>query len=311
MISSYLMMTNIQRDKRPTDSLGVATIRFLAHKYKGLFPILLPSVIVGYIVHTIQNGQIFKLFLQRLPLLFFELIPLRDAGFSDVYPLGISWYLSSMFISLAILYPLCSKFRSNFTLTICPLLAIFIYGYLSHTYGHLAVASMYIDGIAINAGLLRGLAGSSLGCLLFEICNRLSHKTVTNLGRILFTIAEIAGFCYLFYAMHTHPKSQYDYVLVFLIFGLLIVGISGLSVTSMLLNPRWTKLLATLSTLIVLNHCCWRDFLPQILGKDYATTGLAWVYYIAVACSCIVVYILNKVVRFIMRKMDDWKVVSA
>lgn len=303
MISSYLMMGYIERDKNPGDSLGVSTVRFMAHKYKGLFPFLLPSVIIGSVIYALLYGRTLSVYLAQLPLLLFDLFPLKEAGFAGSYPVGISWYLSAMFLSLAILYPLCRKFRSNFTLTVCPLLAVLIYGFLSHTYGHIAVASVYIDGVVVNAGLLRGLAGSALGCLLYEICKRLCGKQPTKCGRAIFSAAEICGFAYLVYAMHCHPKSQYDYVLVFLIFGMLVIGISGLSVSALLLNPRWTKPLATLSTLIVLNHCCWRDYLPKLLGSGYVSSNQVWIYYAAVACSCAAAYLLGKAVTFLMQKI--------
>lgn len=303
MISSYLMMKYIERDKHPEDSLGISTVRFMGHKYKGLLPFLIGSVLVGNTIYCLKFERPAASVVERLPLLLFEIFPLKDAGFVGSYVVGISWYLSAMFLSMAILYPLCRKFRSGFTLIVCPLLSFLIYGFLSHSYGHIAIASTYIEGIPVNAGVLRGLAGSATGCMLYDISTRLGRKSVTPTGRAVFTVLEIAGFAYFLYAMHVHPKSEYDYILVYVILGLLLIGINGLSATARFWDPRWTKPLGTWSTLLVLNHKCWNDYLPDVLGADYIRTNRVWIFAAAVVVSCIAAYLISKVVVLAMKKI--------
>lgn len=304
MISSYLMMCYIRRNKYPEDSLGISTVRFIGHKYRGLFPILLPSVLLSHILISYAKKTGIKAFITKAPLLLFELIPLRDAGFSGYYVLGISWYLSAMFIALAILYPLCKKLGRNFVLTVCPVFAVLTYGYFSHNYGHLAVASEYINNFPINVGVLRGIAACALGCVLYEICQCLSAKQLTVTGRVIFTALEILGFIALMGFVHFCPKSKYDYVCVFLLFGLLIIGISGFSATSLLLRGNWTKALGTWSTLIVMNHWGFKTLLPKVFGKDYVHTDKVWLYHIGVVLSCIVVYLLSKLITLVMKKLS-------
>ena len=302
MISSYLMMRYINSNRYPNDSLGVSTARFIGHKYKGLFPILLPSAILGYVIRSIMVNRTTSNFFLKAPLLLFEIFPTSVAGFSGYYVVGISWYLSAMFIALAILYPLCKKYGSNFILTVCPLLSILIYGFLSHTFGHLAVGNTYADEIIVNAGILRGIAASSLGCILYEICAKLSKKQVSLQGRIVFTLLEIVGYFALFGMIHYQPKSAYDYICVLLIFILLLIGISGLSATSILLKGKWTKHFGSWSTLIVLNHFYWKSFLLQRLGEQYINTNKVYLYYLAVACTCILVHFLSRLIINLMNK---------
>lgn len=310
MISSYLMMCYIDRDPYPEEGIGLSTARFIGRKYKGLFSFLLPSVLISHTVICFAYKFSFKESIKKLPFLLFELIPLRDAGYGGYYVLGVSWYLSAMFVALAVLYPLCRKNGRNFVLTVCPLLAVLIYGYLSHTYGHLAVASMYIEGVVINVGMLRGLAASALGCVLFEICKYLSGKNVTLRGRLVFAVLEVLGFALLFGMVHYYPKSKYDYVCVFLLFGLLIIGISGISATSLLLKGKWTKTLGTWSTLIVLNHCCYRDLLLKRLGSGYIHTNKVWLYHLGVILSCVAVYWLSKLVTLLMKKTSERRLLT-
>lgn len=304
MISAFLMMKSIARDKHPEDSLGVSTLRFTAHKYRALFLYLLPSAIFGYVVYAIMENRQLLSCLQRLPLLFFEIVPLRTAGFQGIHVVGISWYLSAMFLVLAILYPLCRKFRRGFTLTVCPLLFLFCYGFISETYKSIAVTSGFVENALFSSGIYRALGASAAGILIYEISVELSKKNVTKLGRAAFTVLELAGYAYLFYAMHYHPKSKYDFFLVFLMMFLLTVGICGLSATTYLFRGKWTRPFGTLSTLIVLNHYYWYRYLPNVLGEGYHMTEKVWHYVAAVALSCAVVFVAGWLLELALKKLS-------
>ena len=307
MITGFLMMKSIERDKHPLEGSGIATARFLGHKYMALFPILLPSAVIAFVLSSIGNNHDVLTALDRLPLLIFDVFPLRTAGFKGVYVVGISWYLSSMFLALAILYPFCRKYKSNFTLVACPLAIFFFYGVLSHFYGHIAVGPEFLEEKMVNAGVLRALAGCSAGCLLYEIGKRLANKQVTCVGRIVFTVVELCGFAYFFYAMHEHSASSYDYVLVGVLFGLLLIGICGLSYSSYLLRAKWLRALGTASTLIVLNHYRQNVYLKSLLGKGYAKTDKVWHFVCAVIVSCIVAYLFSLLVKLIVKGIGKIK----
>ncbi len=311
MITGYLMVRTIENDRYPNDALGVSTVRYISHKYFSLFPILLPSVICASIVYALQWKYTLAEYVDRLPLLLFDIFPLRNAGFAGNYVVGISWYLSSMFIALSVLYPLCRKFRDTFILIVCPLLAFLNYGILSHFYGSLAVGSSFLNDSILNTGIMRAVAGCSLGCVIYEISKHIRCKRVTAVGRALFTVAEIAGFVFFIYAMNAHVKSAYDYLLAFLIFGLLIIGINGLSFTSYLWIPKYTKPLGIMSTLIVLNHYCYTDYFKDIFGADFAKTEKAWVYVLAVLLTCLIVHLLSIAIRFCIKQLAKIKLFTA
>jgi len=302
------MMKQLEKDRHPEDGPGLATVRFISHKYANLFPYLLTSILLGYVVYAFKDGQTIEEFFTRIPLLIFDILPLRIAGFKGVYVLGISWYISAMFFSMAVLYPLCRKYRTNFVLLVCPVLGLLIYGFLSQSYGNIAVASTYLDGYFFNSGLLRGIAASSLGCVLYEWSKRLSNREITKTGRGLFTLAEMLCFVYMIYTIHMHPKSQYDYVLVLVMFVMLLIGMSGVSLSSVLFRGKWTKWLGTASMLIVFNHYCWNAYLKSVLGKGYAHTDQVWYYVIAVAGASIVVYCASKLLVWLGRKLKKVKV---
>ena len=305
MISSFLMMKSVEKSD-PLENTGISTAKFLFRKYKGLLPILFVSAIIGFVVYCIFNNYTFEVSLEKLPLLIFDIFPALTAGFKGFYVVGISWYLSAMFIVLAVFFPLAKKFKSGFSLIACPLIALFCYGLLSSKYGHLAVGTSFFPETIIHSGILRALAGCALGCVIYEIIKKMSGKSYTIFARIVFTVLEILSILFIFYMMHHFSKTNIDYVVVFVIFGMLIIGISGASYTSYLWNPKWTKLFGTVSTLIVLNHYCWTRLLKSKF-KDLDKAETVLLYIGMVVASCIVVYFTSKLISFLAKKLFQKK----
>lgn len=307
MISAFLMMKSIEKNKFPEDNLGVSTARFTANKYIGLFPYLLPSVIISFALHSIVKERTLETLFSRLPLLIYEIIPLRALRFEGEYVLGISWYISAMLIALTILYPLCKKFKTTMTLIVCPVMSAVIYGLLSNTYEHLAVHTDYIDGLPINVGILRALAGSGLGIFLYEISKSITCKNIKVSGRVFFTIIEIAVFGYFLYTMHTHPKSIYDYTLILATFIFLFIGLNGISFTSVIFNPKWSKPLGTASTLIVLNHYALIEFFKKQFGENVFETEKLWIFLAVCVATWIVAWIASKIIQLIIKNAPKIK----
>ena len=80
------------------------------------------------------------------------------------------------------LFPIVFRLKSTFSKIISPLIAIFVYGYLSLSVGNLATIAP-IKGGVVYTGLLRGIAGISLGCSCFEIAKYLREYKLTNYGK--------------------------------------------------------------------------------------------------------------------------------
>ncbi len=308
IISGFFMMQNINRNKYPEDALGVSTVRFVVGKFKTLFPYLLPAVLLAFGIDSYIYQRPLAEAIKQAPLLFFDIVPLCEAGFQGIYVVGISWYLAAMFLALAILYPLCKKFGSNFVLTVCPTACLLIYGTLSHFYGNMAIGMKWLDISLIGSGLLRGLAGCAAGCILSEICRALSKRQVNTKGRILFTLLEILGFAYFFYSMKKFPLSKYEFILVFVIFGLLLLGIGGLSYSSLIFRGKWTKILGVASTLLVLCHYRINVLFKHLYGADYIHTNKLWLCIGVIALVCILVWACGWLILKIMDRISKIKI---
>ena len=307
MINGYLMLSSLDREKNKESSLAGSTVNFLWRKYKSLFYFLLPSVIIGFVVFSLYYEYSFTQAIGRAPLLIFDIIPLYCVGLRGQHVVGISWYLSAMFIALAVLYPLARKFRKSFTTIACPLIVLLGYGTLAYFFKHLAVNEQYIEGTIINSGLVRGLAGCALGCVMYELSKLISNKTPTVFTRVACTVMEVGAFCGFYYLMHEHSKSIYEYINIILIFIFMFIGINGLSYTSYLWNPKWTKPFGVISTLLVLNHVCWSYYLRKLIGQGFQHTKDVLWYILAVALSCVAVYLASLLLRWITKSLSKIK----
>ena len=307
MISGYLMMKSIEKNKFPEDSLGVSSARFTANKYMSLLPYLLPAALMSFVLNCIQLDRTVAESLSRLPLLIYEIIPLRMVRYEGEYVIGVSWYISSMFICLAILYPICKKLKATASLIICPILAAVFYGMLSNEYGHIAIHTDYLPDLPINVGLLRGFAGCALGVFMYEVCKAIAHKQVNIGGRIVFTLIELGAFLYFLQVMHVHPKSAYDYTAILAIFIFLLIGISGISFSSVICNPKLAKPLGTASVIIILNHYRLDKLFKAEFGKKVYETDRLWTFLALCVASWIIAWIASKVIQLIIKNAHKIK----
>ena len=306
IINGYFMMKSIEKDKANLN-IGTSTVSFMWKKYKSLFYYLFPATVISYIVILLCNEKTLTYAIKRAPMLIFEIVPLYCTGLKGEYVVGVSWYLSAMLIALAILFPLIKKFKRNFVLIACPLIVFLGYGTLSCFFGNMAVNKHYITDTIINAGVVRALAGCSLGCIMHELSKWVSLRKPTIFAKIMFTIVEAFAFTYFIYGMHHHSLSIYEYAIIPAIFVFMFVGINGLSYTSYLWNPKWTKPLGACSILIILSHSCWTHYLKKELGAGYQKTiDVLW-YILAVALTSAAVYLLSLLLKFIFAKLSKIK----
>lgn len=269
------------------------SIRFLCHKWCALAIYMIPSIFVTIIGILIFKRMTPTEIVDRLPLVFFEIFPMCSFGYSGFYVVGISWYISSMMFALAVLYPACKKYKDKFIFTIGIPMVIFIYGFLCHTAGSLAV-NWYTESPAyIPLALLRGLAGCLSGCIIYRLSILSNRIELNKLQRVALIIIECFGYFYLIYACKKHPKSGYDYLLMFTIFFLLLIGISKLTGLHKFYGKLDTKSLGIISTLFVLNHYTWNQCLIMKFGNKFSMDRIVC-YFCLIIASSICVYFLSE-----------------
>lgn len=277
IISGWLMMRAAERETSLPEAENCC--RFMLRKYLSIFPYLLISALIGYFVNVHVQGLDKEMAKNVFPLLIFEVIPLQCAGFDGYWATGVSWYLSAMFISMLVLYPLAVKWKRKFSVTVAPFISVIFYGLLCKNYHHLDVPNFWIVDL-FNSGLLRAAAGICLGAVSFEICKRFAEKPLGKVGKSVCSAVNLFCIVCVFLLIRECKHTYFDFVIVALLFVFLTIGLSQNSLLSAYLRVDFTKYLASFSTVIYLNHYYWsyfvREKLPHLTPTSSMLVYLAW-----------------------------------
>lgn len=267
ILSGFFMAAHAAK-KAPVVQPGRDVFDFLKHKISGIYPAFLICFITAFIVREcFETTQISSRFLYRVIYSFGELGFLQMAGFPAYCATGVGWYLSALFLSMLLLYPLLRKNKSLFVFVIAPVLCIFLLGFIVRTTGHLSVPDHLYFGV-VYKGVLRALADISLGCICFELCRYWKTLSWTRAGQRALTGLEVlcyAAALFMITASHVRPFSVFAVVL----FTLGIAAtMSGKTFSDGKFSGKVPFFLGQISFVIYLSHFYWIG----ILQRD----GLAW-----------------------------------
>ena len=138
----------------------------------------------------------------------------------------------------------------------------------------------------------------------------LRAKTELTLkARACYTVLELAALCYLFRSMMTADfyRTGHDFVMVAVLFGILYLALSEKSLIAHYCKHRYTKILATWSTYIYLNHYAWNIYFKNVLPTNKSPLQLLPWYLLCVAASCTVAWSLSALCKFGCKKIAQKK----
>ena len=222
VISGCLMCMSAFRDaQRSTRGLGEDTASFMWRKIKAL---LVPYLVILFIYFSTwvvatgldvleESGPIGLINAMILLLPNFLLTTLAGVNI-DSRLVGISWYISAMLIIMLATYPLVRKFGRTYTLVVAPFVALFFLGLMYH-YSDGYFGGIYGYLLYIPRGLVRAIIGINMGCVAYEICNKLKSLELTAFARVLLLVAVLAlGVGLVFVFQHGDKLTYYSYELL-------------------------------------------------------------------------------------------------
>lgn len=268
MISGYLMYASLMKNKELAE-LPESTAKFIWNKYRSFFLPLLFSALGAVLVNEAILSPPMNLdTLQDLPLLLFEIFPMQSAGFPGWWATGVSWYLSAMLLAMALLHPLFKKKPEHMAYSFCPIAALLIYGFVNETYGHLGVIMQWPLGL-VSAGLLRAIAGICVGFFLGALLRRDLEHTPSLGVRLLLSLLELFGILAVIFIVSREELAQgpYDVIVVALLFGILLIALSGKAWHTPHLRWKHSSILSEMSLYLFLNHAPWCFY----FRKQYST----------------------------------------
>lgn len=214
ILSGYLMSAKSTKIMTHDYEIGTETVKFVFGKFKTLFPCYFIAWILGIAIDSwyMEPRDIFVHVFQSLP----SILQLNMAGYGGYNVLGNTWYISAMILSMSILFPLILRYRKSFHMVIAPIICVFSYGYIFFNVGNLSTINP-IEGGFVFTGLLRALAGISLGCICHACEQRLSVMPFKKASSYIIAILDILLFIIAISLLRTGIGFRPDFLFVCLV----------------------------------------------------------------------------------------------
>ena len=287
LVSGYLMMASIEKKKEAPDQLGQETLGYLWRKVKSLFPELLLAHLIAILF--VSYAKEYSL-LQTVKLgvsSFFELTLIKMSGIYSVSLNGVTWYISTMLLCMAMLYPLIRKFPDIMTRIVTPLIALLLLGYLSGNYDAPRNPLQWIG--ATYKGNLRGMAELCLGVVCFGVCKKIKSLSLSKLGKVLVSTAEWLCYLVAIWYMYTQKASHYDYFVIAIFMAGVTLSFSHQGIDASFFDRPFIAFLGKCSMPVFLCHTFFSKHLNFILPESWTNNQKMVIYvFISVVTAAFV-----------------------
>ena len=228
LVSGYLLAASAYA-KRSVDTtlIGTETARMMWKKIKNVFPyhlfaIILTIIVNAYFLENTAKGRIAYVIDSWASVFFLQVF-----GFDSTWVNKLTWYLDVWLMVTFLFWYFLRKHYDTFVKIVCPLIALFVLGYMAHEYNSLAG----IDGWTghFYKCFLRGLAEMALGCSAYSLTRQLNKMSFTLVGKRILAVMELG--CYLLvlrYAV-TGVNPKYSFPILFVMCIGLILTFSNVN----------------------------------------------------------------------------------
>ena len=268
--------------------IGSETLHFILHKIRSFLPEFLIAWWIGFVLIGVVRQYGVLDYLKAFGNDFWELTLVKMSGLFTHGIDGAMWYLSAMLLGMAILYPLLRTKRDLMTHLVCPLLALFLYGYLCQAEGHPRDPIVWL-GLCYK-GLVRAIAGLCTGvviCMAVRRLKRFSPSGLTKTGNALAIGAQLLCLLLTIRYMAEQEPSEYDYFYMFLLMVLVLLSFAGFGLESVLGNSQRLHLLSAFlgkySLSLYLGHLYFAQHVNELLPEELYSGKIRMTVYLAAA----------------------------
>ena len=295
LVSGYLMMASVARmeEKDPErKQLGNETLTFVLRKAKSVFPALLIAWFMALAVVTFaRDMNFFELAVDS----FFEMTLLKMSGLPSLSVNGVVWYISSMLICMALLYPLIRKFpefMKNIGLLLIVVLGL---GYLGGSFSNPRDPLRWLE--FTKKGNVRALAEIALGAMTFVAVQRCRKVELTCAGKWVATLAEWALYLGAILYMYYEKAGSRDYFVLLMIAVAVGLSFSHMGVDAKLFDNGFFGWLGQYSFYLFLGHTFIAQNLNYILPKGFSNGKKIAVYLACAVVTSFVIWGLTVLVK--------------
>lgn len=298
-VSGYLLLVSADKAGRKNGAgttgiggeatgIGAETLHFILHKIRSFLPEFLIAWWIGFVLIGVVRQYGVLDYLKAFGNDFWELTLVKMSGLFTHGIDGAMWYLSAMLLGMALLYPLLRTKRDLMTHLVCPLLALFLYGYLCQAEGHPRDPIVWL-GLCYK-GLIRAIAGLCTGvviCMAVRRLKKLAPADLTKLGNALAIGTQLLCLILTIRYMAEQEPSEYDYFYMFLLMLLVLISFSGFGLESVLGNSqrlhRLSAFLGKYSLSLYLGHLYFAQHVNELLPEELYSGKIRMTVYLAAA----------------------------
>lgn len=298
-VSGYLLLVGADKAGRKNcagtngiggeaTGIGAETLHFILHKIRSFLPEFLIAWWIGFVLIGVVRQYGVLDYLKAFGNDFWELTLVKMSGLFTHGIDGAMWYLSAMLLGMAFLYPLLRTKRDLMTHLVCPLLALFLYGYLCQAEGHPRDPIVWL-GLCYK-GLVRAVAGLCTGvviCMAVRRIKKLAPAGLTKLGNALAIGTQLLCLILTIRYMAEQEPSEYDYFYMFLLMLLVLISFSGFGLESVLGNSQRLHLLSAFlgkySLSLYLGHLYFAQHVNEVLPEELYSGKIRMTVYLAAA----------------------------
>lgn len=290
LVSGYLMMATIEKIRARSEAsvgLGKETMGFLWKKAKSVYPDLLIAWVIALLVISFTKELSGKDTAILAIDSFFEVTLMKMSGLPAVSVNGVTWYISSMLICMAVLYPLIRKFPDMMKHVGLPLIVLLSLGYLAGELGSPRDPNKWIG--FTKKGNIRALGELALGALSYQVVKAFAKVELTRLGKMLITLVEWCAYVALILYMYYEKATTRDYFFIFVMAVAVTLSFSHKGIDAKLFDNAFCSWLGKWSLPLYLGHTYYTSHLNLVLPET-VTKNQKWVIYLA--CTVVTSFVI-------------------
>lgn len=207
--SGFLMAKTVYSNELPPNA-----DYYLKKKVSALYPEVFLAWVFAYTLRVLCNHDNFISMVKRAINGFYDLFLINMSGMKPGSVNGPTWYLSSMLISIALIYPFLRKYRDK--RYVFPLIGVMLAGYCFAALGSPRSPSKWI-GFTFK-GNLRAVFEMCFGILAYYIYEKIKDLNLTTFGKTLVTVIETGCyFAVIAYMYNGKFGTKNDYFFIILL----------------------------------------------------------------------------------------------
>lgn len=227
---------------------------------------------------------------------FLESVLLFSTGLVAVSFNDATWYLSSMILAMALLYPFIRKYPKAMKYYVMPLCALLLWGWM-RAEDRTTRNPTYWMGLTYK-GNIRALCELQLGATLYCVNQKFKNINFTKFGKLVLTVIEWGCYAAAILYMYFRSASRKDILFITLLCIAVLITFSGKAISAQ------GKTLCTLfdvlgkfSFPLYLCHYYYAVNLNNILPQSFTNNQRMTVYLICAFVTALVVWGISTLLR--------------